>query len=98
MVILVTIAAPLARADDERDGIAAHERARDLVRQNKIIPLETLSRQVLRRFPGRMIGVELDDDDGRLVYEIKILTRQGRVLEVEVDPATGAIGDVEEDD
>lgn len=86
--------APAAADDDD----ITHDRARELMLQERIAPFETLRRQILQRFPGRIIDVELNDDDGLLVYEFTVLTAQGRVLEVKVDARTGALIEVEEDD
>lgn len=50
----------------------------------------------LRRVPGQVIKVELDYEDGVLVYEIDIRTTSG-VYEVHVDAITGQILKVERD-
>lgn len=50
----------------------------------------------LRRVPGQVIKVELDYEDGILVYEIDIRTTSG-VYEVHVDAITGQILKVERD-
>jgi uncharacterized membrane protein YkoI len=47
--------------------------------------------------PGDILEVDLDEKDGRPVYEFKILSATGRVLEVEVDAVTGAILKLEQD-
>lgn len=51
----------------------------------------------LQRVPGQVIKVELDDDDGLLVYEIDIRTQSG-VYEVHVNAATGQIIKIERED
>ena len=48
--------------------------------------------------PGDVIEVELESDRKQaLVYEIKILTRTGRVREVRIDARTGAVLSTEDD-
>ncbi len=91
---LVAASAPAFAGDDDDD----RDRARDLRQQNRILPYRQLRRRVLQRFPGRIIDVELENDDGRLVYEIKVVTRRGRVLEIEIDAQSGRFLEVEEDD
>ena len=44
-----------------------------------------------------MLKIELEQDDGVLSYEVKILTRKGRVREVELDARTGALIKIEDD-
>lgn len=50
----------------------------------------------LQRVPGQVIKVELDFENGRLVYEIDIRTTAG-IYEVHVDAVTGRILKVERD-
>ena len=35
--------------------------------------------------PGRLLKLELDDEHGRIVYEVRLLTEDGRVVELELD-------------
>lgn len=75
-----------------------YEIARDAVARGEILPLAQVLQQVQRIYPGRVIDVELDDDDGLLIYEIEMITPDGRYVEIEVDAATGSVLDYEEDD
>ncbi len=50
------------------------------------------------RHPGRIVEVELEDEDGLWLYEIEVLTPEGRLIEIELDARTGAILGYEEDD
>lgn len=77
--------APAARADDD------HERARAAVLAGEIRPLTALLAEVERRFMGQVVDTELDREDGRWVYEFKLLPPSGRIYEVELDAATGAV-------
>ncbi len=81
------LAAPLTRADDRRD----HERARAALAAGEIRPLAALLAEIERRYVGVVIETELERDDGRWVYEFKLLPPSGRVFEVELDAATGAV-------
>ena len=75
-----------------------YEIARDAVARGEILPLAQVLQQIQRDYPGRVIEVELDDDDDLLIYEIEMITPDGRYVEIEVDAATGTILDYEEDD
>jgi uncharacterized membrane protein YkoI len=68
---------------------ADQERARNARERGAALPLATLLPAIERELGGRMIEVELDDDDGRLVYEIDLLLADGRVIELEVDARSG---------
>jgi uncharacterized membrane protein YkoI len=78
---------PFASADRDYDQREVLER----VRAGQIRPLTELMAQNPRRFSGKLLDVELEEDDGRLIYEIEILGKDGVVREFELDPVTGAV-------
>jgi uncharacterized membrane protein YkoI len=94
IAVLATLLAiaPLAAEDD-----ADHERAGEAVRRGELLSLE----QILALHPlqpgERLVEVELDRDDGRWEYELQILTPTGRVRELEIDGASGALLDEDSD-
>ncbi len=74
------------------------ERARDAVRRAEVLPLAEILPAVEARLGGRVIEVEFERDDGRYLYEFELITPDGRILEAEVDAASGALLNSEEDD
>lgn len=99
LALLLALVALPASADRSGNGRGGdHDRARAAVSAGEILPLATLLPALEARFRARMIEVELDRDDGRLVYEVEMITPGGRILEIEVDAASGAILEAEEDD
>jgi len=74
------------------------KQARALLREGKIRPLEALMALHPQRLAGRLLDVELERDDGVLVYEIEVLGRDGVVREFDLDAATGEVLDEEVDD
>lgn len=98
--LLLAVATPALADDDDEDD--AYRRDQDIVwnarKNGQILPLEVILGSVLQQYPGEVLKLELDDDDGELIYEIDVLTRRGIVLEMEVDARTGQILDIEEDD
>lgn len=92
--VLLLVAAPVAPARERSD----QDRARAAVAAGERLPLSRILALVEAQVGGRVLEIELDDDDGREVYEIDILSGDGRVLELKVDPATGAILEQELDD
>jgi uncharacterized membrane protein YkoI len=91
---LVFAAVGGASAGDDDD----HESARRAVEQGRALPLPEIIARVAPRVPGKVIEVELEDDDGTLVYDLKVLSPEGRLREIEVDAATGKILEIEDDD
>lgn len=79
--------------DDDRHGqeLTSQERAIRLRERGDILPLAEIVRRSGLARRGRIIGVELEDEDDGPVYELKVLTDEGRVIEFHVDPATGRI-------
>lgn len=84
-----------ARADDDTHD---QEIARQALKEGRIKSLIVITEIVKTKMPGTILGVELDVEDGRLVYEFDIVDPDGKLKEVEVDAATGDILKVEDDD
>jgi hypothetical protein len=83
-------AQPIWPAPSSREG-KTQRRARDAVKRGEIRPLDEVTTVVQRRYPGRLLDVQLQDNRGRPVYQLKMLTRDGRVLNVAVDARTAQI-------
>lgn len=75
----------LAGDDDDQ------ERARQLLESHQVMPLARIAELVSRQYPGRIIDVELEEEDAQVIYEMKILGSDGRVREIHVDAADGRI-------
>ncbi|MGC9418974.1 MAG: PepSY domain-containing protein [Rhodovulum sp.] len=97
LVLLLGLAAP-AGADRDHGRAHDHDRARDALARGEILPLHKILPRLEKRFGGRLLEVELDREDGRLVYEVELITKGGRILEIVVDAATGRVLETEEDD
>lgn len=76
-----------AHAGDDHD----HDRARAALQAGQVLPLKTVLEQLARDHPGQVLEVELEHDDGRWVYEIKLLQPGGRLAKLELDAATGTL-------
>jgi len=80
------------------DGVAARSRDRDddqdaaraALQRGEVLPIARILELVGQHLPGDVVEVELDTRKGRLTYEIKVLTPQGRVRELVLDARTGA--------
>lgn len=65
--------------------------------KNAIIDVSEASEIALNEFSGRITEVELDEDDGRLIYEIEIESGELEA-EIEIDAHTGEVLVMEIDD
>jgi uncharacterized membrane protein YkoI len=91
---LLTMPVTTRADDDKRD----QEIARQALKEGRIKSLIEITEIVKAKMPGTILGVELEVEDGRLVYEFDIVDPEGKLKEVEVDAATGDILKIEDDD
>lgn len=66
-----------------------HDRARRAVEEGRIMPLKDILARAEAAYPGQMIEAELEEHGGSMVYEIKMLTTDGRVMKLLYDAQTG---------
>ncbi|MHC3428143.1 PepSY domain-containing protein [Streptomyces sp. DT18] len=88
-----------ARHDDTDDGQDddARERAHDAAEHKaeaaaarKLAAPDALA-AALAHTPGRALSAEIDDQDGRLVWEVEILDGSGKLRHVDVSPSSGKV-------
>ena len=89
---------PVALADRGRGRRGDHDEARAAVEAREALPLTRIMEIAQRTVPGEIVEVELEREDGRLIYEVEVLTRTGRVRKVEIDARSGRVLDVEDED
>ena len=82
----------IVQADD--DYIEA-KRLRDV---GEILSLEDILKNVRRTYPGRILELELENERGRVIYELEILGADSIVREIYIDAKSGELLSVEEDD
>ena len=75
-----------------------HEEARRLVEEGKIKSLESILEALAATVPGRLLKTELENEKGRLLYDLKVLRPDGAVQEVEIDAVSGEIVKIEDND
>ena len=78
-----------ARSNDRRNN-DDQDLARRALQRGEVLPIARILQLVPQHQPGDVIEVQLDERRGRLEYEIRILTPQGRVRELVLDARTGA--------
>lgn len=98
MVSVSLLAAGAALAGDDRHerphhpAEAEHDRALRAVEQGRILPLKSILERAEKAYPGQLIEAELEEGrDGGLVYEIKMLGQDGRLLKLIYDAASGEL-------
>ncbi len=71
--------------------------ARQALKKGKVMPLTAILDIAAKREPGGVIAVDLETQNGRLVYEIDVITHDGRRRELQIDARKGDILSVEDD-
>jgi uncharacterized membrane protein YkoI len=93
-VALLAMAAPaaIARDDDEHERDAV----RRAVEAGEIKSLADILAAVRGKLPGEVAGVEIEHEDGRWLYEFRVVDSKGRLYEVYVDARSGKIEKIKE--
>ena len=87
-----------AASTGARTGTDEAENARRLTDIGAMLPLEQILEKAQAALPGRVIEIELDQENGRYTYELEIVDPEGRVWELEMDAATGEVLEKERED
>ncbi len=87
LLLLAACVLPPATAGSKDD----HERARAAVQAGEVLPLPALMERLQRTHPGQVLELELERDDGRWVYEVKLLQADGQLLKLELDARTAQV-------
>ncbi len=83
--------------------VAAHDLSQDealkLRQAGAILSSQTFIERALKRHPkARLLELELEEEHGRYVYEVELLTAHGQVRELKFDASNGDLLEDEEDD
>lgn len=81
------LVAPSAAASGHDD----HDRARQAVQAGQVMPLPAVLERLQREVPGQVLEVELEQERGRWIYEIKLLTPAGQLTKVKLDARTAEV-------
>jgi uncharacterized membrane protein YkoI len=82
-------------AEDDLDD--DHDEARRAVEQGRARPLAEILDRIGPRLGGKVIGVELEHEHERYIYELKVVTSGGELREIYVDAMTGEMLKSEEE-
>ncbi len=86
-LLLALLGAGVGQAGDGHD----HDRARRALESGEIVPLRTILERVERDYPGQIMEVELEREDARWIYEIKLLRTGGALVKLEIDARDGKL-------
>ena len=68
-----------------------HELARQALERGQVLPLRTVLDKVERDYQGQVLKIEFEHDDGRFIYEIRLLQKDGRLAKLKVDATSGEV-------
>jgi uncharacterized membrane protein YkoI len=66
-------------------------------RTGELVPLAKILELTAQHVPGDVVKVELEDEHGRRIYEIKVLAENGRVRELKFDAFDAELIEIEND-
>jgi len=70
-------------------GGSAEDRAGMIAEQRDGISLDEAVRRAEAQYRAKVVRTDVQDEDGRKIYVLKLLSEDGRVVTVRVDAATG---------
>ena len=79
--------APAMASPREHD----HDRAERAVQAGQVLSLQSMLQKLQLQYPGQVLEVELEDDDGRWIYEVKLLQADGQLLKIKLDAQTAEV-------
>jgi uncharacterized membrane protein YkoI len=91
VVMLCIGALAMAPAWSDGKGKGDHERARQAVKAGEVMPLPALLERLQRTHPGQVLEIELEQEKGRWIYEVKLLQGGGGLSKLELDARTGEV-------
>lgn len=82
----------ILQADDD------HIEAKRLLNSGEIMSLDDILEIIRQTYPGKLLEVELEKENRKIVYEIEILGADGIVKEIYIDAKTGKFISIKADD
>ena len=75
----------------ERPGMREHDTVRVIKQRGDILSLDRILQDTRGQYGARVLESELEEKDGRYVYEVELVDDQGRVREMKFDARTGEV-------
>jgi len=91
-IAVILTAASMWTGSPTLAGGVSQQDVLELRRSGAILPFEEILGFVYQRYPGAaIVEVELEEEDGQLIYEIEIYTAEGQLRELELNARDGRI-------
>lgn len=90
LAAVVTAGASLALTAQAGDRARADD-VRQLRESGKILSAEDIIARARKIQPGQLVGLELEREAGRMIYELKLIDSANKLHKLELDAATGAL-------
>ena len=91
MALAVAAATAGTAAQAAERGHGDHDLARQALERGQVLPLRTVLEKVEREYQGQVLKVEFEHDDGRFIYEIRLLRQDGRMAKLKIDAVDGRV-------
>lgn len=91
MALAVAAATAGTAAQAAEHGHGDHDLARQALERGQVLPLRTVLEKVEREYQGQVLKVEFEHDDGRFIYEIRLLQQDGRMAKLKIDAVDGRV-------
>ena len=90
LAAVVTAGASLALTAQAGDRARADD-VRQLRESGKILSAEDIIARARKIQPGQLVGLELEREAGRMIYEIKLIDTANKLHKLELDAASGEL-------
>lgn len=84
--------------DREDHAISEHDEVRSIKQRGDILSLEEILRRAGQQHTGRVLETELEQENGRYLYEVELVDESGEVWEMKLDAQTGELLQEERED
>ena len=89
LAVAAATAGTAAQAAERSHG--DHDLARQALERGQVLPLRTVLEKVEREYQGQVLKVEFEHEDGRFLYEIRLLQQDGRMAKLKIDAVDGRV-------
>jgi len=84
-MLAVGIASTLLQAGED----ISQKEIRELVKQGKLLSLESIMLLYPKKQYGKLLDLEAERKHGSVIYELKFLRADGRVMKLDIDASNG---------
>jgi uncharacterized membrane protein YkoI len=86
LACVLAVSAPLHAKE-----LSDQDLALQALEQGQVLPLRTVLDKIEREYHGQVLKIEFERDEGRFIYEIRLLQQDGHLAKLKVDAADGHV-------